>query len=235
MKIMNKNLSEYKLIVFDMDGTLYFQRPLRLKMGLLLLRNIFSKGGLAELNTILTFRKIRDSWTSSGDVDEEQYKATAEKLHTDSLFVEKTIKKWIYDAPLGLLKSVRDEELFGFIMKQNELRRRTDKSDSCDNQNNQPRMVVYSDYPPESKLKALGIELKSYYSGQSSIGIMKPDPKGLRVIMSEFEISDPSEVIMIGDRECKDGEMADRAGCDKLILSGSKLKRTKELVNRLKM
>lgn len=205
---MIKKLSEYKLIIFDMDGTLYFQRPLRIKMAMSLVKNIFARGGILELRTILTFRKVRDGWTAKGDVDKEQYQAVAEKLGITPEAVQATVNKWIYEAPLGLLKSVRDEELCGMIL-----------------QEGMPQMVVYSDYPPADKLAALGLNLPSYYSGQENVGIMKPDPKGVSLIMNEYGIGEPSDVLVIGDRQCKDGEMADRAGCDKIILSGSRKKR----------
>ena len=53
---------------------------------------------------------------------------------------------------------------------------------------------------------------------------MKPDPKGLQVILHQLQMK-PEEVIMVGDRYEKDGLAAVANQMDYIILDSNKKKR----------
>jgi len=60
---MSKDIMGYHLIVFDLDGTLYHQRALRIKMaGRLLSHYLFHLNQIKELWILYQFRKVRDRW-----------------------------------------------------------------------------------------------------------------------------------------------------------------------------
>lgn len=206
---MSKNLFEYKAVVFDVDGTLYYQPPLRRKMAVKLCSYyLFHFWKVKDLLIVKEFRKVREHWvTNSGNgntlVEEEQYQQVADKLKTNADRVKRVIYNWIYDFPLPYLKQYKDEKLAGII-------------ESLKVQG--IITAVYSDYPVEEKLKAMGIHVEYHFSAANEeILCLKPDPKGLKEILKKLELS-PDEVLMIGDRYSKDGLCAVGAEVDYVIL-----------------
>ena len=198
-----------------MDGTLYFQRPLQLHMGLWMLSACFRKGGFREMKIVLAFRRQRDKWPDAGTaIDQKLYELLAGQFSMKPQETEKIIKTWIYEKPLEILARYKDKTLIQAIWDlkmQNKL------------------MAVYSDYPAEEKICVLGLpELPCFYGGSPEIGCLKPEPKGIFVIMQRFNIKSPQEVLMVGDRQSKDGQSALNAGVDYLILKKNILQRKKQ-------
>lgn len=208
-----KNLSNYELIIFDLDGTLYFQRALQITMGCLLLKHFFlGKKGKDELNIVLTFRKKREiSTDNTNAIDEKIFNELAEKFGEDIQYIKQVIDEWMFKKPLKYIAKYRDKEIISIIKKLQQ----SDKN-----------IAILSDYETEDKKKALGLDnIKSFYSLDSKIGALKPSPKGIIYIMAYFGIEDKSKVIIVGDRMSKDGQAAINAGIDYLILKKYKLMR----------
>ena len=66
-------------------------------------------------------------------------------------------------------------------------------------------------HPVLSKLNAMNIEYdKFYHANQEKINILKPNLKGIKLILSDFNIK-PSECLIIGDRDDIDGILAKKA------------------------
>lgn len=200
---MRRRINDYKLYVFDLDGTLYDQPKLRLIMAMRLMlyyiRHPLSAGDLIVLQH---FRKVKDTWTGSS-TEEDIYNKVADDKKTSPDKVAGIVKRWIYDNPLSALPAVCDTRLAGWIR---ELRQ------------NGKTVVVFSDYPTKDKMDALGITVDGQYGPDDErINELKPSPKGLQVIMQDYGIS-PEDVIMIGDRSEKDGDCARAAGVNSLIL-----------------
>ncbi|MCR5109164.1 MAG: HAD family hydrolase [Lachnospiraceae bacterium] len=231
---------DHKAVVWDLDGTLYYQRKMRIKMGLeLLTYYILHPLSLKELLAVKKFREVREKWEelekeasslmteaikgaddfieAHGDCDilsARQYLFVAKSLNMDSGKVKNAIDKWIYERPLDIIYKCRDDEAA-------ELIGRLDR-EGIDN-------YIFSDYPIEDKLTALKIKgIKGTYAATDErVGVLKPDPKGLCLIMKDHGLL-PSEIIMIGDRMSRDGEAAKKAGCDYIILSKSRSERAKQ-------
>ncbi|MCM1049024.1 MAG: HAD family hydrolase [Clostridiales bacterium] len=197
--------SKYHLIIFDMDGTLYFQRAMQIKMASLLLFNaLFRKDGLKELNIILHFRRIKEKTTQIDSNEESLYDILATKYGMEKEQIITIIQKWIYDKPLKYIKRYQDSYMLYLIQL---LAKYGIKS------------AIYSDYPPEDKQKALSIgNIPCFYGAQKEIGAFKPNPAGIDFILKQLGIQDKSKVIMIGDRMDRDGKAAINAGIDYLIL-----------------
>lgn len=214
---MGKKLSTYKLIIFDMDGTLYFQRPLQLHMGMKMLFACASPKGLKEMKIVLRFRKMREHWKGAqekedaSDIDHAQYRELARELGLRPEEIEKIIHKWIYHKPLEIIEKYRDDklaELIKTLVKQKK------------------KVVIYSDYPAEDKRNALKLpDIDCFYGGQREIACMKPDPKGIATILSHYQIQNPKEALMIGDRMSRDGQAAINAGIDFFILKRHRFQR----------
>ncbi|MCM1136192.1 MAG: HAD family hydrolase [Clostridium sp.] len=213
---MDRKLSEYQLILFDMDGTLYFQRPLQFHMGLKMLSACTSLRGLQEIKIVLCFRRLRENWnkeqeSGGADMDGGQYAVAAEKLGLQPEEVQRCVQKWIYDKPLEIIRKYRDDRLAELVQNLFESGK---------------KIAIYSDYPAEEKRDALQLpKVACFYGGQKEIGCMKPNPKGILKIMAQYQIQRPKEVLIIGDRMSRDGQASINAGADFLILKKYKFQR----------
>ena len=203
---MRKDINDYSLYVFDLDGTLYDQPRLRrimaVRLALYYMLHPFSAGDLMILQH---FRKVKDKRVS-GSSDEEVISTVASDKNTDPDKVRRIVRKWIYEDPLSVIADVKDTKLINWI---GELRASGKK------------VVVFSDYPSKDKLKAMNTEVDGMYDPDDPrIDEQKPSPKGLFVIMQDTGIA-AEDILMIGDREEKDGLSAKSAGVDHLILERS--------------
>ena len=80
---------------------------------------------------------------------------------------------------------------------------------------------VYSDYPGEDKLSAMGLDADLVIdSTQPDIDRLKPDPAGLLYLCRHFGYR-PEECLFIGDRDERDGACARNAGMPYLIIDSS--------------
>lgn len=213
----------YKLIVLDMDGTLYYQRGMQilmcLEMGAFAVMHPFS---LWKLKTISVFRKIRESWEFTTESDgtelgersllERQYELTAGEIDRSEEDVQRIIEEWMFERPLKYLCYTADTKLLAWVGKW----KRAGK-----------KVVVYSDYPVRRKCEILKVEADALFSSdEMNIGEMKPSVKALEVICGEFGI-EPNDILVVGDRMSKDGKMAETFGCEYVILKKWKVFRTK--------
>lgn len=200
------NFDKYDLIVFDVDGTLYYQRKLRIIMaGRLISYYIFHPLKLKELLIIKDFRSLRDKAENTDNL----YKLTAEKNKVDESRVRDVIKKWIYDNPLDAVAKSADRELIAIIKKL---------------MSEGKKIAIWSDYAATDKLKALSLECEHVYTAEDErVGELKPSPKGLKLIMEDLS-TEAAKTLMVGDRMVKDGEAAIRAGVDYIILPKSNRK-----------
>ena len=229
ISMRRNSLYDYKAVIFDLDGTLYYQKPFRIKMFCFLIGYILTHPtSISDMFIIKKYREIREDWEkcsvdeigsrlpSDYDLDEGQYEYVARVKKTSAQRVRKTVEFFMLEAPLKLLSQFKDEVLAGII-------------DDLKNDKKDIKIVIYSDYPVENKLKSLGIEADYLFtSGDEEIGCMKPDPKGLRVILDKLQISN-SDAIMIGDRYEKDGEAAIANDMDYIIVSSDKKERKSQI------
>ncbi len=217
-KRMKKKISEYRLVLVDMDGTLYYQRPLQITMGLWMIKNAVStKEGLQELMTVLKYRRMREHFKEAEDIETKLFQALADEQKMSLMQAERIIQKWIYELPLSCLPRFKDEELIKRLQFLKEKGIRT---------------VIYSDYPTTEKQKALEItDFAGFFGGQKEIDALKPNPEGIFYIMNRYAVLDARDVLMIGDRKSKDGQAAISADVDYLILKKNKYSRKKQYKN----
>ena len=200
------NLSKYSTIVFDMDGTLYFQNSLRLRM-LLSLGAFYMchPGRFREVLYIRMHRKLREDERFANDPEADLHIAeeVAEKYHTTPEKVRNVIDTWMIQKPQSAIRKSRDKYIIGFLNSM---------------KNHGKKIYIYSDYPAELKCEALDIVPdKIYFPDGNRIQLLKPDPEGLKYILTENQL-DSSEVLYIGDRDEKDGEVARKCNVDVIIL-----------------
>lgn len=192
-----------KVLIFDLDGTLYYQVFVRLFIGISMLGYyIFHLCKIKELFMILDYRKYRE-YNENTSI-EEQYKYIADKYNVSISLVEDIINKWMIKKTLSLINKFRDKKLINIIniFKDKGI-----------------KIIIYSDYPTEEKLKTLNINYdKSYDPTNNNIKYLKPNPKGLEYIIRENKF-DKGDILYIGDRDSKDGECARNCVVDYIILN----------------
>ena len=194
------------LVVFDVDGTLYRQRPLRLRMARDILLHTLLKRDLNVAAVLAKYRRIRERLGDEETVDFERaliaQTAAATANTPDS--VRAIVSEWIDQRPLKYLAACRYPglpQLFAGL-------RRSGKS-----------IGILSDYPAEAKLEALGLTANYVvFAGDEDIGLLKPHPRGLASLIAAAGVK-PHQTVVIGDRVDRDGLVARRAGAQALIRS----------------
>lgn len=218
---MRKDIYKYKVIILDVDGTLYSQPKLRLSMALNLgLYYLCHPFRIRELLILKKYRSVREKWPDvyamqakdfnrsslPFSIEEAQYQYVAKLLGLSPDQVREVVYHWIHQRPLALLPKCKDTQLLRLIEKL-----RTEPV----------TIAVYSDYPAEEKLKALGLRVSHIFcSSDSDINCMKPERKAMEVILKKLDTT-PEEALMIGDRFSKDGLAAKNIGMDYVVLAKS--------------
>lgn len=203
---MPVNWNTIKVVIFDVDGTLYHQGSLRERMILDLIPYfLFHPFEIYDLKILADFRSVREAHAGEevDDLEHMQYAWAAQKSHVSMEEVKEVVRKWIYEKPLEFLSLIRYKGLMGFL---NSL------------QTYRIKYVFFSDYPAKDKLKVLGIEAAGIFAATDrNINALKPNPKGLRVIVEKMGV-DVKECLFIGDREERDGAMAGAVSMPYLLI-----------------
>ena len=200
-------------VVFDVDGTLYRQLPLRMVMGsLLVLSNLRRPLELARtLKVVTAYRRaqeiLRRDPVKVRNPALRQLEMAADASGESSLFVRSVIEKWFVKIPAKFLALFKRHKLLTVL----------DDLFSVG-----IKLGVYSDYPVHSKLKALGI---SHYitvalsaADERVIGF-KPRSNGFELVSMLLDLK-PKEILYVGDRTDIDGAGAAAAGMQVAIISG---------------
>jgi putative hydrolase of the HAD superfamily len=195
-----------RLVVFDVDGTLYRQRPLRLWMARDLLLHSLLKRDLNVITVLRNFRRIRERLADEQIVDFEPalIAETAATTANTPDTVRAIATEWLERRPLPYLAGCLYPRLTQLLAGL----RRNGKS-----------IGVLSDYPAKAKLAALGLTADHIVTADDEgVRLLKPHPRGLESLMTAAGVQ-ASATVLIGDRADRDGVAARRAGARALIRS----------------
>lgn len=202
-----------KGILFDVDGTLYHQTPLRLiMMGLLVLCHLNKPTALKrKLKIIVQYRRAQEVLRKAAKRQKQchlkQLALTVEATGETSAFVSEVVTEWFEQRPLPFIT----------------LCRRRGMERAMDTwQKNGLRLGIYSDYPAIHKINALGIA--KYISilvspEHPEIEGFKPNSNGFTIAAREIGLN-PAQMLYVGDRPEVDGQGAVEAGMQVVILRG---------------
>ncbi|MPS66883.1 MULTISPECIES: HAD family hydrolase [unclassified Novosphingobium] len=197
------------LVVFDLDGTLYDQPPLRRAMAIELCKHSLRQRSLRTVRTLRAFRQIREllGEVQGDDFTHEQFSLTSRRCGCSEGEIRAMVEEWIERRPLALLpryKARGIDRLFSAL-------RATGR-----------RIAVWSDYPVDAKLAALGLRCDhTIWSGSGGVGRLKPNPAGLLALLAETGMT-PGETLVIGDRADRDAAAAAAIGVPALIRTHGK-------------
>ncbi len=200
--------TKIRLVVFDVDGTLYRQSILRRRMLKLLIRDALTRRSISSIQIIREYRAQRERLAEEKTKGFEPIlrRRVAEKIGVSDDAVAAVVTEWIERRPLmelarALYPDVRP--LFDAIRASGR------------------KIGILSDYPARDKLEALGLRADYFIAaGDPEVQLMKPHPAGLQRLML-LAGEPPDATILIGDRPERDGEAARRAGVQVLLRSRS--------------
>jgi phosphoglycolate phosphatase/putative hydrolase of the HAD superfamily len=194
-----------RAVLFDVDGTLYAQPPLRAAMALEMAVTCVlpTRRHRVAIPRVLAFRRCREELRGDHDRAEplarRQYTVAAERLGCTDHEVECAVEEWIYRRPNKWLRFCRRSGLVQLLDGLQE------KGMLCG---------VFSDYPAEHKLAALGLEGRFgliLSALDPEIDVFKPDPRGFLAAATRWDVP-ASQVLYVGDRYDVDAEGALAAG-----------------------
>lgn len=201
---------QVRMVVFDLDGTLYDQVPLRWAMALELVRDALHTRSLRTILVLRRFRKVREhlggqaAGEAPGNFLDEQYRLTAQSCGCDEGEVRILTKEWLEERPLRRVAQYKArgiDRLFNTIRASGRV------------------LAVWSDYPVAAKLAALGLAPDhAVWAGEAAVGRLKPDPSGLSVLLQRTGIR-ARETLVIGDRWDRDAAAAQALGAHALLRS----------------
>lgn len=204
---------EVRAVLFDVDGTLYHQAPLRLCMALELAA-LPLRGSPASArrtwSAIRAFRRaqeeLRDLGAAETPLASLQLQRAAERAGMEVKEVEAAVSEWIFRRPLRYLRRCRRAGIESLL-------------DSLAARG--IPVGVFSDYPAREKLEALRLAEKVSWvacATDAEINAFKPDPRGFVWSCERWGL-EPARVLYVGDRVEVDARGAANAGMPCAILS----------------
>lgn len=200
-----------KLVAFDVDGTLYNQRPLRLRIARDLILYSISRLNFNVISVLKTYRTIRERLAEEevNGFNDVLIIEVASKTGYEPEVVRLIVDEWIEKRPLSYLDSCRYPhllDLFDGLKRKNKT------------------IGILSDYPARAKMDALGLTADYIVSSSDDgVGFLKPHPRGLEFLMAKAGVN-AAETVLIGDRIERDGLAAQRMGVKVLIRSNRPIK-----------
>jgi FMN phosphatase YigB (HAD superfamily) len=200
-----------KLVVFDVDGTMYNHKKLRQKMFFSLVYYYLPRPmQWPDLKILKIFREEREKHKglSAANLGNDQYEWCRTRTGKDIDRIRQVVDRWIMVYPLRLLKQLVYPGLHGLFAQLKKAG---------------IPVAVLSDYPAEEKLQVMGFEADLVIdSADKRVNALKPDPAGLKFIAEYFN-TDPRDIVLIGDRDDTDGEAARKINMPYIIIEKDKI------------
>lgn len=193
-----------RLVVFDIDGTLYDQRRLRMRMLSLLAADAARRRDLTVIRILRTFRARRELLAQLGvrDFESRLFAETARDVGVQEALVRHIVADWIDTRPLPHLANCMTAGTIAFFAR---LRLAG------------VAIGILSDYPAQAKLLAMGLEADHLVAANDpGVAVLKPDPRGLAQLLERAGCQ-ANDALMIGDRPECDGAAAAALGMDFLL------------------
>ena len=182
------------------------QRLLRQKIAFRMVREyVFRpRRGIQSLRAIQAYRHAQEELRSCDYSQGSQLELAARRTGYTVPEIQKSIEQWMEREPLSLLRGCIYGGVSQFLQVLNH------KKILCG---------VFSDYPAEKKLDALGIfSFFAQVSCAGDAGWLKPNPRGILDILDKFGVP-PDRAVLLGDRQI-DRTTSSRAGMQWNLIEG---------------
>jgi len=187
-------------VIFDVDGTLFDHLALRPAIAAALIRHALTRRhGWRDLNVIWKFRRLRTrlALAEAEKIGQRDFEAASQATGVRVSEVKQIVTRWLFQEPLSIIRRHAFSGADNFLARLRERGIRTG---------------VFSDYPADDKLKALGLSMEVVRdAGSPEIARLKPNPAGFLKVAELLGVT-PSRCLIIGDRDDRDGEAAQRGG-----------------------
>jgi HAD superfamily hydrolase (TIGR01549 family) len=200
-----------KGVLFDVDGTMYRQLPMRMTMVLLLLLlNLHRPAMLLRvLKVISAYRNAQEILRREPhkvlNPAFRQLQVTADATGESLQFVKSVIQKWFESMPLRVLGLFKRRDLIPVL----------DELSAAG-----IKLGVYSDYPVSGKLKVLGISQcfsVALSAADENVVGFKPRSNGFELAAGLLKL-ETEKILYVGDRPEIDGVGAEAAGMCAIIV-----------------
>jgi HAD superfamily hydrolase (TIGR01509 family) len=201
------DISKYKAVIFDVDGTLYNQRLLRRAIVRRFAAVYWIKwfAGVRAGRVLRVYRNAHEEMRGLPYSAEAHLKLAAEKSKASDSYVRETVARWMEDEPLELLSPC----VYSGVIEL--LQGLADRGIVCG---------AFSDYPAINKLKAMKLDrFFKTVSCADEAGRLKPDPRGLLDVLKRLG-AEPEAAVYIGDRQI-DSDAAIQAGMKAELIHGA--------------
>ena len=200
-----------RAVLFDVDGTLYRQGPVRVSMAfeLALLAVHAPRSAPRIWKALRSYRQAHEELRlASGRLatNSEQVVRAAQLTGLPATEIQDAVDEWMIRRPL---RHLRRSSARGLPLLLAELRAA------------HIPVGVLSDYPVADKLAGLGLAEMfdpAWCTSAPHIGAMKPDPRGFLRVCAYWRLA-PGEVLMVGDRPDVDAAGAHAAGMPCVIVT----------------
>lgn len=197
-------------VIFDVDGTLYHQRPLRRAMAVRLLTALARRPvtGARTLRVLRAYRRAQETLRTSSvvDVAAAQIRVASEQTGVHGDIVAGYVRRWMEEEPLSVLPGCVYPGTVDLLR-------------AC--RANGLRLAALSDYPADEKLRVMGMAglFDVVLCAQApDVNAFKPNPKGLLVALDRLGVT-AGECVYVGDRVDVDAAAAEAAGMRCVILT----------------
>ena len=201
-----------RAVVFDVDGTLYHQAPLRREMArqLVVAHAMHPLRGRRVLRALSAYRHAQENLrhASGANLAMQQIELASSNSGIPTTEMQRLVERWMETTPLGVLSRFARAGLRPSLVQ---LRA------------NGARLAVLSDYPSEQKLRALGVDdlFDVVLCAQDpTVGVFKPHPRGIEVAVERLGVS-CADAVYVGDRPEVDAAAA-RAARVACVIVGSR-------------
>lgn len=192
-------------VVLDVDGTLYDAAPVRRAM----LRRLLSAywyrpwTGRRVIGALQAFRHaledVRTAGAAGGCGAIAQLRLASERSGVPEDELRGLVERWMLREPLPHVAAARRHGLLDCLDRL--------RADGV-------RIGVFSDYPVEAKLEALGVVDRvdfALHTGQNGVERHKPAPDGIEAVLDVLGVH-PDHAVYVGDRDDVDAPAAEAAG-----------------------
>jgi FMN phosphatase YigB (HAD superfamily) len=210
------DMGRIRAVVFDVDGTLYRQGPLRRAILRRLLMHIAARpaGSVRTFRALTAYRRAQEILRGvrvDGPLESAQLNLACKLSGNTPEVVATIVERWMHEEPLRLLERFVEPALRTLLS--------TARSHGL-------RLAALSDYPAAAKLEAM--RLTEFFevvvtAQHPAVNCFKPDPTGLALVLSQLGVK-ADQALYVGDRSDVDARVASAAGVSGVIIVGRRYK-----------